>query len=253
MSEMKCPEYIQTLLDQIVRDNGFNNFSMHTKPGSKQCDGFNSDILSITVANNSSDKKLDIVCKTCNESNSCIFFKREISFYNELMPILAEFQREKNLLENDQFLSYPMCYAAVAHEDRKQYVIIMEDVRVQGFRMLNRDVLTPIENVRFVMREFGKFHGLSIAMKDQRPEQFATIKQTTDIFGIVGDQLMQQILHNHFDCTIKSLKNENHKKIMRDIKEHYSFHLNHCLNGETSDNFLVLSHGKLSFLSTFFR
>lgn len=248
MDTKVLPSFIQVHLKQIVEENGFIDYSMHMKPGSKPGDGFNSDIISITISENSSGKRLDFVCKTCKESNSYILFKREVLFYNELMPILAKFQEEKNLPKNDQFLSYPKCYAGVADDDRNEHIVIMEDIRLQGFIMLDRAEITPIENVRLNMREFGKLHGLSIAMKDQRPDEFAIIERTADIYGTICQRLMQEIFHKHFDCTINSLRNEYHKSIMRDIKNNYSSYVKRCINSETSNQFLVLSHGKVYFI-----
>lgn len=248
MDTKVLPSYIQVHLKQIIQENGFIDYSVHTKPGSKPGDGFNSDILGITISENSSGKRLDFVCKICRESNSYIFFEREVLFYNELMPILAKFQEEKNLSKHDQFLSYPKCYAAVADEDRNEHIVIMEDIRLQGFKMLDRAKITPIEIIRLNMREFGKLHGLSIAMKDQRPVEFAIVTRTADIYGTICQRFMEEIFHRHFDCTINSLRNENHKNIMRYIKNNYSSYVNKCINSKTSDHFLVLSHGKIYFI-----
>lgn len=78
--------------------------------------------------------------------------------------------------KKDQFLSFPKCYATVANEDNEdseQYAVILEDLRPQGFKLWDKKKPTPIENARLVMRELGKFHGLSIAMKDQKPQEFS--------------------------------------------------------------------------------
>lgn len=252
MSENIYLENISVLLEKIIQEIGFNDFSVHISPGSKPGDGFNSDLLSITIADNISDMKLNIVCKRCIDLNSSIFFKREVLFYNELMPLLIKFQDEKNLEKKYQFSSYSICYGATADDDRKHYVVIMEDIRVKGFEMRNRAEITPIENIRLVMSELGKFHGLSIAMKDQRPEQLKIFERASDIYGIVCDQLMHTTFYKHFDCSIKSLKNPNHQNIMRDIKNHYSSYVNNCINSKTSDKFLVLSHGKHHFVVILF-
>lgn len=248
MVQKELSKYMTVLLDRVIQEKKFIDYTIHIEPGSQPGDGYNSEILSITVNGNSNDERLDIVCKTCKEMRSYSRFRRETLFYNKLLPILAKFQGDKNLPKADQFLSYPKCYAAVADDDLEQHIIILEDIRLQGFKMLNRTKSTPIENMRLIMRELGKFHSLSIAMKNQKPDEFTIFKQTTDIFGNDSHRLMQETFHKYFDCAIKSMRHEHHKNIMRDIKNNYVSYVKYCLNSGTSDHFLVLSHGKLYFI-----
>lgn len=239
------PNYVQVLLAQIVQQNGFINYSMEVRPGSRPGDGYNSKVLSVRIVEKTSERKLDIVCKTCNNANSYIFFNREVLFYNNLMPTLDDFQKEKQLSENDQFLSHPRCYASVADDIRKQYAIVMEDVRSSGFEMWDKTLITPITHLRLIMKELGKFHGLSIAMKDQKPHQFAQLKLNTDPFVTISDQYMQEIFYVYFDAAIKSLRIQEHKNMIHDIKQNYGQYVKHCITSRTTDHFLVLSHGNI--------
>lgn len=237
------PNYVEVLLKQIVQQNGFIDYSMQVKPGSRPGDGYNSKVLSVQIVENSSERKLDVVCKICNNANSYIFFNREVFFYNNLMPTLDNFQKDKKLSKTDQFLSHPKCYAAVADDIRKEYAIIMEDIRPLGFEMWDKTIITPITHLRVIMTELGKFHGLSIAMKDQKPHQFAQLKLTTDPFVTISQQYMQEIFYVYFDAAIKSLKIQKHQIMIHDIKQNYGLYVKHCVTSPTADHFLVLSHG----------
>lgn len=53
----------------------------------------------------------------------------------------------------------------------------MEDLGEEVFQMWNKSRPAQIENLRLVMHEIGKFHGLSFAMTDQRPAEFAEFQQ----------------------------------------------------------------------------
>lgn len=252
MNTVDLPSSIQDILEEVVQRNGFIDYSVRVGPGAKIGDGFNSQLLSIKVFDNLSYKTLNIVCKTSRNPNEYIFFNREALVYNQLLPILTKFQAEKILLDCDKFLSYPKCYAAVADDQQAQHVMILEDLRAQGFFMRDRAELTPIENIRLITREFGKLHGLSIAFRDQRPDQFVIFKQMTEMYGSVCGRLMRDVFHKHFDCTINSLRNELHKGVMRDLKENYSLYVNECVSSEASEQFLVFSHGNFcSSLSAF--
>lgn len=243
MSIKELPKYIQVLLDQIIEANNFQNYSLKIKQGSQVGDGFLSELSSITISENESDKKLDIVCKIApfNENRrkeffSNVVFDRESYFYNKVMPTFAKFQEEKNLPKDSQFRSYPKCYSAICDDESAHYVIIMEDLRPQGFKMWNKAKTAPIENMHLIMRELGKFHGLSIAFKDQRPDQFAEFKQLTDISQtFFQSQNMQGMFDASFDRAIKALKNEDHKEIMRTLKSNTLSHFKSCLNEEISN------------------
>lgn len=243
MSKNMLPIYIQHLLDPIIQNNGFVNYTMEIKSGSKPGDGYNSEVLSIIIAEKSRDKKLKLISKACKDAKSFLFFNREVLFYTKLMPILHKFQNEANLSKTEQF-SFPKCYAAIADDICTEYVILMEDICALGFHMWNKNQVTPIAHLRLVMIELGKFHGLSIAMKDLKPHEFTELKLSNDPFGTTSQTLMENIFYAFFDMAINVMKHEHHKNIIRDIKDNYGKYVKHCINSPTADHFLVLLHGK---------
>lgn len=258
MSVKQLPNYVQALLDKIIAENGFVDYSLELKSGSNAGDGFLSELTSITILENGNDsKRLDIVCKIAplNENRrkeffSNVVFDRESYFYTKVMPTFARFQEEKNVPVEDQFRSYPKCYAAVADDDSEQYVIIMEDLRPQGFKMWNKAKPASIENLRMVVTELGKLHGLSIAMKDQRPNEFLPFKRLTDISTtFFQSQNMQGMFNGSFDRAIEVLLKEEHKELVRILKKDTLSHFVCCLNEEKSDRFGVVSHGIVSIQS----
>lgn len=67
---LKLPDFANDLLGKIARENGFNNFSMEVKSGSKPRDGTNSDIFRIKIIENETSKKLELVCKIAPNSEN---------------------------------------------------------------------------------------------------------------------------------------------------------------------------------------
>lgn len=252
MSEKELPNYVKEFLIQIINENGIKNYSMEIEPGSKPGDGYTSQILSITVTDRLNDKILNFLCKIAPTDgnlrkllNTSATYKREALFYNEVMPVFAQFQEEKNLAEIDQFLAYPKCYATIIDDDNEQYAIIMEDLRPQGFEMWDKAKISTIENLRLAMHELGKFHGLSFAMKDQKPNEFAEFMQIDDLYGSFNKtEFIQEILRVNFNRSINSLRNEDHKDILRDIHKNFATYLDFCVCKKTANRFGVLSHGK---------
>lgn len=251
MSVKELPKYIQALLDRIIKENNFRSYTLELKQGSQVGDGFTGELLSISIVENGSYKKLDIVCKTAplnanrrKQFLSDVLFDRESYFYSKVMPTFAKFQDEKNVPKDAQFHAYAKCYAAVCDSEKEEYIIILEDLRPDEFKMWNKAKAAPIENMQLVMRELGKFHGLSFAMKDQRPDEFAEFIKLTDIARtFIKSPNMQGMFDTSFDRAINALKNENHKEIMRALKSNTPSYFESCLNEKISSRFGVVTHG----------
>lgn len=247
------PNYIQALLDKIIKENGFKDCAVQIKQGSQAGDGFMSELSCITLEERNGEKKLHLVCKVAplnknrrKEYISGVAFAREANFYTKLMPSFEKFQNEKKLSKDDQFLAYPKCYAATVDDENEQYAIILEDLRPQEFRMWNKAKPSPIENVRLALREIGKFHGISMAMKDQRPDEFAEFQKCTDIFRVfLESKNMQDMVRGSYEQAMTSLKNQDYKDIMSDLKENFLHYFDYCLNEESAKRFGVVCHGTL--------
>lgn len=253
MSETALPNYIQVLIDKIAIENGFKDYLVQVKQGSVAGDGFMSELSCITLVERNSEKKLHLVCKVAplsknrrKEFISDVAFTREAAFYTKLMPSLAKFQAEKKLSEEDQFLAYPKCYAAICDSENEHYAIILEDLRPQKFKLWNKAKTAPLENVRVAMREIGKFHGLSFAMKYQKPEEFAEFQKFTDIFRFFFESKnMQDMIRGSYEQAMSSLKRQDCKNIMIDLKENFLNYFDDCLNEKSSTYFGVICHGNV--------
>lgn len=252
MSEKSTlPKYIQELLDKIINENDLKDCSVQVKQGSQIGDGFMSELSCITLAERNSEKKLHLVCKVAplNENRrkefiSDVAFAREAAFYTKLMPSFAKFQEEKKLSKEDQFLAYPKCYAATVDDKNGEHAIILEDLRPQDFKLWNKAKTSPIENVRLAMREIGKFHGIAIAMKDQRPNEFAEFEKFTDIFRFFFESKnMRDMIRGSYEHALTVLKKQEHIDIMSDLKENFLDYFENALNEKSATNFGVICHG----------
>lgn len=250
MSSLTLPQYFYELLDRILRANDFNEYSIEIKPGAGE--GCGTELFGIHVTERTFKKTLSVVCKMAklDEIQRKNFppstnFERETHFYDKIVPMFLNFQQVKNLPRIDQFHSHPKCYGTIKDHDKEQYAIVLEDLRQRGFRMWDKFNSVPIENMRSLIREIGKLHGISFALKDQRPHEFAPLKNLTDTLRIFTEkQILRNILNVSFDRAIKSLAKEDHKNIIRDIKENFSEYLEYCVDNNTTKRFAVLSHGK---------
>lgn len=252
MAEKVLPNFAENLLHKIAKENGFTDYTIEKKCLSKSGDGVAGVLFSINICDEKSDKKLKLMCKVApinviyrKEFCSEIAFDNETIFYTKLMPAFATFQQEKNLSEDDQFRCYPKCYGTYFESWKEEFAIVLEDLTVLGYEKWPKSKLTPIEHVRMSMRELGKFHGLSFAMKDQKPNEFAEFKKVREIWWALCQSANMQAMYTcSFDRTIDALKKEEHKDIVRHVKDNFLKYVDDCFKPNTSDRFHVVNHGK---------
>lgn len=251
MTQKNLPNFAKDLLHKIAKENGFIDYTIANNFASKPGEGLAGLLFCIKICENKSDKKLELVCKVAPDNaiyrkEFCIdiSFHGEAIFYTKLMPAFAKFQQEKNLSEDDQFRWYPKCYGTFIHSEKEEYAIVLEDLTPHGYEKWPKSKLTPIEHVRMSMRELGKFHGLSIALKDQKPTEFSEYKKLREIWWtLCQSENMQAMYASSFDRTIDALKNEKHKSIVRHVKDNFLCYVDDCFKPNTSDRFHVVNHG----------
>lgn len=251
MIEKNLPNFAEDLLHKIAKENGFIDYTIQNNYSSKPGEGLAGLLFRIKISDNKIDKKLELVCKVApdnaiyrKEFCTDIAFHGEAIFYTKLMPAFTKFQQEKHLPKDDQFRCYPRCYGTFINPEKDEYAIVLEDLTVLGYEKWPKSKLTPIEHVNKSMRELGKFHGLSFAMKDQRPNEFAEYKKLREIWWtLCQSENMQAMYGSSFDRTIDALKNEKHKQIVRHVKDNFLRYVDDCFKPNTLDHFHVVNHG----------
>lgn len=126
------------------------------------------------------------------QSRPC--FIREVLVYKNILPQLLQFQQQIN--PKITFDAYAKCLAA-GDVDMNEFVL-MEDLSLQDFLMFDRHQKLDLNHVALVMQELGKFHALSFAMKDQKPEEFKKLSNINDVF-------FESFVNDYFNMYISSI------------------------------------------------
>lgn len=128
-----------------------------------------------------------ILCKTLpnheiRKQYTISLFNREVEAYNEVLPLIKNFQLDKGIKENsiEGFWSFPKSYYAYCDMRKLEGLIIMEDLREKGFRMWNKLEPVNFDHTILLMEQLGKMHAVSFALKDQQPETFEKFKRFSD-------------------------------------------------------------------------
>lgn len=249
----ELPKYVDDLIKDIATTEGFTEYTIKTAPGSNHGDNFSGVLISVClhgtriVNGTSSEDQLNLLCKLSapgqrgKEFQTEIIFKREAFMYEKVLSTFAKFQQEKGLSTEDSFLAYPKYYAGISDESKQQFVIIMEDVRFRNFAMWPKYKPAPLDHVRLLVQQIGKFHGISFALKDQQPEVFAEFRQLKDVLVNFFRKTLS-MLHSSYDAAIAAVEKDEHKQIVQEVKDNTVEFLSECLESGEWEPFGVVCH-----------
>lgn len=250
------PEFTKKFLHRIAKSKQFSDYKIETQTGSNHGDNFIGNLIAVEISGgNQNDKSpndhLSLMCKIepCHEGRNELFdtnlmFEREIYMYSKVLPEFDRFQQERGLDKVDSFRSFPEVYVCELDDESKKYVLIMEDMRAKRYVMWPKQDIISIDHVLLVMQELGKFHAISFAMKDQRPNEFKDFSGISDPF--VQMELLPWKLWfvEALEMARDVLINPVHQKIMQNLMDNVeAFYKLLFLNGPLNNEFAVVGHG----------
>lgn len=246
------PTYVLNLLDKIAADEGLSNVTKDFEAGSNHGDNFLGVMTSVIVRGqkNGQSAKLHLLCKLAPDNEhrrkafqSALVFQRESFAYTDILPTFLEFQREKGVNDRNCFDSYPKCYAAIANEDSGEFVVIMGDLREQGFTMWPKKEPIRLDHALLTMEQLGRFHGISLALKQQQPDIFEKYTKLNDIFGPMFESpTLVTALEKAFERAENAVQDEPNLKILQNLKAQWREVFAECLDGRNT-KFAIVTHG----------
>lgn len=92
----------------------------------------------------------------------------EIYFYENIWTALEKFQR--SFTGVTIFDKIPKCYAV--QSDVSKHFLVLENLKNKGFEMFKRDAAFEDSYIKFLLKLYGVFHGISAAFREYIPKQF---------------------------------------------------------------------------------
>lgn len=254
---MQLPQYVINLIDGIAQKEGFTNFKYKVGPGTKHGDNFIAVLTAIVLtgdrveAGETITDTLNLLCKTVPESEerrqtfrSIPAFEREILMYTRVLPLFVELQRNKGLTADESFLSFPKVYGTIFDKANDKYALIMEDLRPKQFVMWPRQDPIPLAHEKLLLQQLGRYHGISYALKDQRPEVFADFKVLDDVvIDFIENGYARHVIDDCLERAVKVLKNDYQKKVVDKFQNNYFDLYKSFFTEESIGQFGVINHG----------
>lgn len=256
------PEFVTEQLHEIATNEEFTDYQFETEKGANHGDNYQSIVMAVKISGTKiqngvkKHEELHLMCKypTLNKRRRKIFesdrvFIRELFVYSKMLPHFIQFQREKGLDDSDSFVSFPKVYACKIDDENGIHILIMEDLRAKKYGMWPREKIIPLEHQLFFIRELGKFHAISFAMKDQRPNEFEQYTQFDDIMSDIMSH-SSNFIKKSVEKSVNVLKNPVHKKFMSNFQKTYrELMADHKCNEE----FCIVGHGDCWINNTMFQ
>ena len=189
---------------------------------SEEGDGYLGDIIFVCVIGTDKEgksKEYDLVLK-CSKSSAVLMksapafrtaFVREAFIYENVFPLFKQFQFNKGI--EKPFDSVPKCYGA--YSDQFRHVVLLENLKKLGYDLSPKAKPLTREVIDTVIREYAKFHAISVALEDQFPERFQkllqdstenTLKEFMDKSGFLN--VFKNSVEEVYDLLRDDVKNE---------------------------------------------
>ncbi|XP_022902172.2 uncharacterized protein [Onthophagus taurus] len=245
------------VVDALIKEaekRGLTNCQLDITSGSAKGDNFMGILAKVKVTGKNvdgEDVEWNWIAKAAPQTDMYrsmlkidIAYATEVYMY-KLFDQLDEFQAEKKLLQ--PFNAHPKFVLSYLEPYKESFV--MEDLKAEGYVLRDRKQPLDLHHVKHVMREYGKFHAISFALRDQKPELFAKLaKETKDkIFGmddIAELEKMKKFQNNFCEKLLDTLNEEADAEAIKSFKYYAKDPIQvHIDSVENTNEYSVILHG----------
>ncbi|XP_018568332.1 uncharacterized protein LOC108908700 [Anoplophora glabripennis] len=171
----------RNVLKAIVHNESFYSFDVQR--ATPKGEGYMGSLFNISLKGERNN--LELIFKQAEPTDNVehkMFVRnaylREIYIYNNVLNQFENFQKENNVING--FTGYAKIYGS-SDKENNEY-IILENLKGSGYKMWNRKVPMDDEHVALVFSEYGKFHAVSLAMKEKSPDLYDKLTENLDDF-----------------------------------------------------------------------
>lgn len=178
------------ILDEIAETEGFKTYQIKQGNTSIKGDGYTGVVNGVQITNGT--KSLHLVIK-CAHRNDALrkdeflenLYGRESYLYKTVFPAFDQFEKERGVA----FSKFAPGFYKSELELRNE-AIILEDLKTQNFWLFERRSRMGHDYVKVVMEQYGRYHALSLALRDQKPKLFEQLTEPIHTFFL---EMMERI------------------------------------------------------------
>nr|XP_021187406.2 uncharacterized protein LOC110374147 [Helicoverpa armigera] len=177
-------------INSAIEKQGLKNSKVTFHAVGTAGDNYVANVKRITVEGENGN--LNIIAKIAPASqslrenfHSALLFNNEIFVYSKVIPKFIQLQKQAAVPEEEQ-VKFPKCYGTF--DEAPNEIILLEDVKVQGYIMLDRFIPLTDYVVKGVLKSLAVWHSLSYVLKNKEPETFNYFKDNlVDLWSILAE------------------------------------------------------------------
>lgn len=172
------------------------------------------------------------------------------------MPYFCAFEQSKGVIANG-FTEYPKCYRTIDVEPDE--CLMLEDLRRRGFQTIDRHTEEmTVDHVRLYLKALAKYHAVSLAIKDQRPEKFQKFASNlNEIFFQRESESMREFLIESAKYMFSVVAADEDAHLLAKVKKFLERDLLDisvdCIEAESTEAATVISYGDAHQNNSMFR
>lgn len=171
------------IIDAVASKLKLSNCNFSIQYGSVKGDGYIGIVTAVKlegVHKNSEKEVLNLVLKTAPKSDKLRegapirqAFLREVYFYDVIFPMFEDLQNEFKV--QNRFSS--VCECVATSTTKYEEALALQNLKSLGFSLWDRKVPMDEDHVALVMKEYGKLHAMSFALREKRRNDFEKVAQ----------------------------------------------------------------------------
>ncbi|XP_069690887.1 uncharacterized protein [Periplaneta americana] len=257
--------FLESILRTKEDDNSLTVITSEVKCATASGDNYMSELyrahLEVRSQKRTEKKNVSLIIK-CTPSRPSIgklisklgVFEREEQMYRVVLPDML-LLLNKASLQNYQPFSAECLYSIITPTS---CVVILEDLKHQGFTMAERISGLNLSQSLFVIRTLARFHAASVAVYQKNPHYFSIFKNRV---GSDTEELREVWMDDYFKGVLKSLADEveawfengeNYPQRLRHLADNIKGKLYDVTKRE-EEEFNVLTHGDMWVNNIMFR
>jgi hypothetical protein len=240
---------IKSWLKVALKKENLTDIVVNEVGTTEKGDGYMGDIIFASVSGKTegqSTKDFDLVLKCSKQSQALrenpqmiLIYLKEILMYDHVFPTFFKFQQDKGI--KNPFNSVPKCYGTFKGENIE--VIVLENLKKSGYELWPKTKPLERKHIDFVIKQYGKFHAISVAMREQQPDKFEElVKRIEENMKGMAAGPMVTLFGGCIDETCELLKNELDENILSKWRS-FKGQIETVLGTTYSQGFKVIIHG----------
>ncbi|KAK4884248.1 hypothetical protein RN001_000519 [Aquatica leii] len=235
---------------RYIRKLNLKNCTVNITPATVRGDNHLGVVVKVEVKSENSNYNWILKCAIDDETFRFYFplthaFEREVYMYTKVLLEYERLQKEKGILS--PFKSFTKLYTFSLTPPYE--CVVLEDLKALGYVLQDRRQPLDYNHVLMIMKEYGRFHALSFALRDQKPSVFKEIAENTKDMYYNNLHYVEPIVNafktveNRALNTLDPVAHKSVYKKFSQFKERVYMIIQEIIKPEASGVYSVITHG----------